>query len=364
MGMDRLLGGPFGVSITRWVWAANLDRPAGDKAKLVFGRSGNLELVNADGRICWQTNTSNKGVVDIKLLPNGNLVLLDENGGFVWQSFHYPTDTLLVGQNLGAGVSSTNKIVNGDYSMVFKSKKTLSLFYNPKSKSSSSPKPLNYYDVATGVGNNISFAIIKYGAYNELGVSTEYLHYQLAYPKYNGTLSMLRLGSNGNLYIYTHYELPINRYVAWEKTYAAFSSEGRTSVTECLLPTKCGSFGLCEDNQCVACPTPKGLIGWDKKCQLPSIPSCNVSVANVDYFKVDDVVDYRRPLDLVNGEKPMKVKECMKKCSDDCQCVGFFYKNVGSKCLLVTQLNTLSKIQYSVFSTSKGLMDAYVKYAK
>ncbi|KAF5183213.1 hypothetical protein FRX31_027200 [Thalictrum thalictroides] len=35
--------------------------------------------------------------------------------------------------------------------------------------------------------------------------------------------------------------------------------------SECQLPEKCGNFGVCEDNQCVACPTPNGLMGWSRK---------------------------------------------------------------------------------------------------
>ncbi|XP_026389108.1 EP1-like glycoprotein 2 [Papaver somniferum] len=119
------LGMGIGVSNSRliWVWAANRGRPVGENAVLSFGRNGNLVLVDADGRVAWQTRTANKGVVDIKLLPNGNLVLL---GGFVWQSFDYPSDTLLNGQGLRPG-GANNKLVSrlsetddspGPYSLV------------------------------------------------------------------------------------------------------------------------------------------------------------------------------------------------------------------------------------------------------
>ncbi|KAI3900666.1 hypothetical protein MKW92_022462 [Papaver armeniacum] len=362
MGMGRRFHHPDGI--TRWVWAANLNRPVGDKAKLVFSRSGNLALIDANGRIGWQTKTSNKGVVDIKLLPNGNLVLLDKNGGFVWQSFYYPTNTLLVGQGLGIGSSSTNKIVNGDYSMVLQGE-TLGLFFNPNPKSASaSVKPFNYYNV-TQMGKlviNITFDTSKFffgeGSLNVLGIAISAgSSFMLAYPKYNSTLSMLRLGSNGNLYIYTYYELSAHGFIAWEETYAAFSREGRPS--ECLLPAKCMSFGLCKDNQCVACPTPKGLMGWDEKCKLPKVPACNVSAAKLGYFKVRDVEDYR-PLVNSDGEGPITVNDCMKKCTDACKCVGFFYKNNGFKCFLAAQFNTLAKLD----AVSKDSIDAYIKYAK
>ena len=84
----------------------------------------------------WQTNTANKGVTGIKLLPNGNLVLYDKNGKFVWQSFDYPSDTLLVGMSLR--LNGRNKLVSrvseidgsdGKYSMVFE-KKGLTMYIN------------------------------------------------------------------------------------------------------------------------------------------------------------------------------------------------------------------------------------------
>ncbi|XP_026383332.1 epidermis-specific secreted glycoprotein EP1-like [Papaver somniferum] len=349
--------------ITRWVWAANLNRPVGNKAKLIFSRSGNLALIDGNGRIGWQTRTSNKGVVDIRLLPNGNLVLLDRNGGFVWQSFHYPTNTLLVGQGLGPGSSTTNKIVNGRYSLVLQDAK-LSLFIAPEPKSS---KPTNIYNITqmSVLGSNITFDTSKHfygpgpgGFYIQLSiVVSSNSFYPLASPKYNSTLSMLRIGSNGNLFIYTYFELPSNGYKAWEKTYATFSGEGRDN--ECILPSKCGSFGLCEDGQCVACPTPKGQLGWDKNCKLPSIPSCNASAANVGYYEVPYVADYRL-LDDSDGEGSLRVDECMKKCSSDCKCVGFFHRLLATRfqCLLATQINTLAK------GDVRASADVYIKYTK
>jgi hypothetical protein len=84
-------------SLFRWVWEANRGNPVHENATLTFGSNGNLVLADADGRVAWQTNTANKGVVGFKLLSNGNMVLLNSKGNFIWQSFDYPTDTLLVG---------------------------------------------------------------------------------------------------------------------------------------------------------------------------------------------------------------------------------------------------------------------------
>ncbi|KAJ8616483.1 hypothetical protein MRB53_035855 [Persea americana] len=76
--------------------------------------------------------------------------------------------------------------------------------------------------------------------------------------KYNSTASYLRLGTNGNVKVNTLYDKASWRL--WEVTFTLFSRDSLRS--ECSLPRRCGSFGLCEEDQCVACPSPKGLLGW------------------------------------------------------------------------------------------------------
>ncbi|KAK8638234.1 hypothetical protein V6N13_136672 [Hibiscus sabdariffa] len=107
-------------SLFRWVWEAKRGNP---------------------------TNTANRGVVGFKLLSNGNMVLHDSKGKFIWQSFDHPTDTLLVGQSLRIGGptklvsrASAQNNVDGAYSLVMEPK-GLVLQY----KGLNSPKPLVYF---------------------------------------------------------------------------------------------------------------------------------------------------------------------------------------------------------------------------
>ncbi|KAI3852386.1 hypothetical protein MKX03_018866 [Papaver bracteatum] len=327
--------GNGGNTRIRWVWAANLNHPVGENANLVFNSTGNLALIDTDGRVAWQTNTANKGVVDIKLLPNGNFVLVNKNGEFVWQSFNHPTNTLLVGQALIPGSSITNKLVNGAYSLVLQGKQ-LGLFFNPNRKSSSS-KPFNYFNLIEPV---LQSSVLK------------------TQPKYNSSLSIFWLGADGNAYIYTYFERSSERD-AWEETYATFSKNGTNG--ECLMPEKCGSFGLCSNSQCVACPTPKGLTGWNKECKPSSLPSCSASAAKVGYYKLEGV-DRFLSAASAEAEGPMKVDACMKKCSDDCKCACFFYRVDSSMCLRTSQFYTMMKLSDDL--ESNKLSTVYIKYAK
>ncbi|XP_056698883.1 epidermis-specific secreted glycoprotein EP1-like [Spinacia oleracea] len=131
----------------KWVWSPNRNNPVRDGASLSLGKDGNLVLADDDGRVVWQTNTANNGVIGFKLLDNGNLVLYDANNNFVWQSFDYPSDTLLAGQSLKAGL--TNKLVsNASPSSYFEGNYTLEMSPNNVSlyyKSSNNPTPLPYY---------------------------------------------------------------------------------------------------------------------------------------------------------------------------------------------------------------------------
>lgn len=337
-------------SLFRWVWEANRGDPVGENATLTFGTNGNLALTDADGRIAWQTNTSNKGVVGFKLLPNGNMVLHDTKGNYIWQSYDHPTDTILVGQSFRVGgptklVSRVSAQVNanGPYTLVMEPKR-LAMYY----KSPNSPSPLLYYTML-GITNSIlkeatfdcspetddAFAYDLTFAYQSMDGSTGGT-LEIARPKYNSTFSILRLGIDGNLRVYTYSDKV--DWGAWEVTFTLFARDSTYAMwdTECQLPQRCGDFGLCEDSQCVACPTPKGLMGWSKDCKQPK-PSCGSNV----YYKVQGVDHFLSKYTKGNG--PMTIDDCGKKCTKDCKCLGYFYHQESSRCWIAYDIKTITK---------------------
>ncbi|KAF3676456.1 putative ER lumen protein retaining receptor-like [Capsicum annuum] len=344
-------------SVMRWVWEANRGKPVQENATLTFGRDGNLVLADVDGTVAWHTNTANKGVTGLKLLPNGNLVLHDKNGRFVWQSFDHPTDTLLVGQGLRAkGPSrlvsrkSSKEPVDGPYSFVLEGGHW-AMYY----ASVNSQRPLPYFksdDYGNGKGSLAHFDFYcepEYGANYafELGFGYNMTNSPssgtsiFTRPKYNSTYTMFRVDMDGNLRMYT-YEPNVD-WGAWDTTYQLFDRDN-DGKSECKLPRKCGSLGVCEDSQCVACPSPRGLIGWSKGCSPPKLPACKGG-SNVDYYKVVGVEHFTS--DYNEGIGPMKINECKDRCNKDCKCVGFFYREESSKCLVVPELGALVKVTNS-----------------
>lgn len=348
------MGSRHSESKMLWVWDANRSKPVRENATLSFGADGNLVLADVDGSIAWQTGTANKGVIGLQILGNGNMVLYDAKGAFIWQSFDHPSDTLLVGQ--GLHLNGPTKLVsrmsyedptNGPYTFVME-QRHLAMYY--KSNNAVSPLLYHIYDEfgnGKGALANAVFTVNVDETYHttelflacDMKGSPSSGNRLLARPKYNATYSMLRLDFDGNLRIYT-YDENVD-WGAWEVTFTLLNREDDIeSTSECRLPKKCGSFGVCEDNQCVACPTPAALLGWSKSCAPPVLPGCKRG-ANVDYYKVVGVEHF------LNGYAEggrMKIGDCREKCNKDCKCAGFFYREESSKCLLAPELDTLIKV--------------------
>ncbi|KAK1409575.1 hypothetical protein QVD17_36102 [Tagetes erecta] len=90
------------------VWVANRNTPLSDtKGMLRVNSTGTLLLLSGNNTMFWSSNLSvsvSNGNVAAKLLDSGNLVVCKDSCSdqdFIWQSFDYPTDTLLAGMKFG-----------------------------------------------------------------------------------------------------------------------------------------------------------------------------------------------------------------------------------------------------------------------
>ncbi|OMP04569.1 hypothetical protein COLO4_09515 [Corchorus olitorius] len=90
------------------VWVANRINPINDSTGLLkIETNGRVVLQGQNRTIVWSTN-STEGVRNpiLQLLDSGNLVVRDGSDGdnsenYLWQSFDYPTDTMLPGMKIG-----------------------------------------------------------------------------------------------------------------------------------------------------------------------------------------------------------------------------------------------------------------------
>ncbi|KAK2978974.1 hypothetical protein RJ640_017538 [Escallonia rubra] len=89
------------------VWVANRDNPITDSSGVLsIDKAGNLVLNHKNQEVLWSTNASSTTITissSAQLVDSGNLVLFQGGGKKVvaWQSFDYPTNTMLPNMTLG-----------------------------------------------------------------------------------------------------------------------------------------------------------------------------------------------------------------------------------------------------------------------
>ncbi|GLJ35710.1 hypothetical protein SUGI_0717360 [Cryptomeria japonica] len=206
-----------------------------ENATLTLTSTGELVLKDADGTLVWSTNTSTHDFQGMAIQVSGNLVLLNNSNGIMWQSFDYPTDTLLlgqklkVGQNLIANISPTNTSQDNfgcslsvDSFLMYTAKVPPQIYYRyPKSPP---PVKLSYLQF-----DNEHFHVFPF-----INFST---------PK--GCL-YFKIIPDGHLQFYSILEASGRSVIDYLSTFTR-------SLGMCDYPMACGNYGVCRDGQC-SCP--------------------------------------------------------------------------------------------------------------
>uniref|UniRef100_A0A2N9FK57 non-specific serine/threonine protein kinase n=1 Tax=Fagus sylvatica TaxID=28930 RepID=A0A2N9FK57_FAGSY len=76
-----------------------------------------LTVTNQAGKELWSTPPLNSEVAAMQLSETGNLVLVDVRNVTLWESFDYPTDTIVMGQHISAGKSLESSVTDEDLSV-------------------------------------------------------------------------------------------------------------------------------------------------------------------------------------------------------------------------------------------------------
>nr|XP_043619848.1 G-type lectin S-receptor-like serine/threonine-protein kinase At4g27290 [Erigeron canadensis] len=106
--MNRYLGIWFKkVSVRTVIWVANREHPLpGVSPLLLKVVDPGILVLFSNMSMIWSSNTTMTSQnATAKLQDSGNLVLTDQQERTIWQSFDYPTDTLLYGMKIGKDYS-------------------------------------------------------------------------------------------------------------------------------------------------------------------------------------------------------------------------------------------------------------------
>ncbi|CAH2078375.1 unnamed protein product [Thlaspi arvense] len=354
------------ISKRTYVWVANRDSPLSSSIGTLKISDNNLALLDQSDKPVWSTNLTGGDVrapVVAELLDNGNLVLRDSNNNdpdeFLWQSFDFPTDTLLPEMKLGWDLKtrhnrslrswrSPDDLSSGDFSFKLETRGFPEIFlWNRESRV-----------YRSGPWNGIRFSGVPemqafdYIVFN-FTASNEEVSYSFRVTK-NNMYSRLTLSSTGILQRFTWIEAVQN----WNQFWYA-------PKDQCDEYKECGSYGYCDSNTSPVCncikgfeprnPQVWGLRDGSDGCVRKTQLSCDSGDGFVRLKKMK-LPDTR----ATSVDRGIGLKECEEKCMSDCNCTAFANTDIrdgGSGCVIWT--GEISDIRNYV----EGGQDLYVKLA-
>ena len=246
----------------------------------------------------------------------------------MWESFDFPTDTLLPEQLLTGNTKlvSSRRQVNyssGLYELSFNNSGFVRLLYNsPDSSSYWVPSPFSW-----PLYNNSRIAVL-----NAIGNFSSSDNFTFMSADYGAVLHRrLTLDYDGNLRLYSWEEEGQTWVVSWQ----AFQ-------IPCWIPGGCGANSFCSyvigsGRKCSCSPgyKMKNRSNWADGCEPEVYISCTempkselgfVLLSHVDFFGYDFTIFPNYTFD-----------QCSNQCLTACDCKAFQYRG-DSKCYLKTRL--------------------------
>ncbi|KAM4097591.1 hypothetical protein ACJW30_07G012600 [Castanea mollissima] len=290
------------VSEQRVAWVANRKHPFPDSTA-VLNINPDGDLVISDGSMTYDvTHTSAGNGTYAMLLDTGNLILTNRVSELFWQSFDYPTDTLLPGMKLSVHENASLK----------------------SWKSLEDPAPgLFYLQWALGIYSTFLPIIMKGSEvyWSSLRTSFDVLSYGSDYVTWPSNytsqtqISRIVLDESGKL-----------KLQSWLEDQKKWNSSIQSS--RCEDYALCGNFSVCNEtarNPCSCLPGFNPVSGdVSSDCVRKTALQCsnNNSDTQNDKFLLMSKVDW------LDYPKPLKMssdKECQSSCLNNCSCIAYAF---------------------------------------
>ncbi|KAL6845313.1 hypothetical protein ACP4OV_024808 [Aristida adscensionis] len=314
------------------VWTANPRAPVNGRGSAIsFRRDGGLALADTNGTTVWESKTRGGGLT-LSLLDTGNLVIADSAAAAgarpSWQSFDWPTDTLVPSQPLTKGT----RLVAGYYALYYDSDNVLRLLYDgPEISSIYWPNP----DFGVFPNGRTNYNSTRVGVLDDAGVflSSDNLRAEASDLGRPGVKRRMTIEQDGNVRIYS-----LNAFTGgWTATWAALQQP-------CTAHGLCGKNAICEYQPGLRCSCVPGYEmvdrqDWRKGCKpmfsaaafancsrqaaAPPAPAPEkrfkfVGVHHVDFYGYD-----------LGYNQSVTFQQCKQLCLEMCLCAAFSYRFEG-----------------------------------
>ncbi|XP_022716025.1 G-type lectin S-receptor-like serine/threonine-protein kinase At4g27290 isoform X2 [Durio zibethinus] len=343
------------------VWVANRDNPiTSSSGSLVFNHQGSLSLYNGTVFI-WFVNVSrvlNNPI--FQLLDNGNLVLTDDSGDYIWESFDYITDTLLpdmkLGWNLKTGLKrnmtswlATDDPATGEF--------TFSL--DPPEAPELVLRKGNQKEYRWGPWDGVRFSgsdeLRSNPVYTpEFNSSREEIYYTFKVVD-SSILSRFVVTPQGLL-----------QYLTWTNHSNGWATMVTLQRDSCDRYESCGPYGKCYTDvpncRCLSGFTPKSpenwrLIDWSDGC----VRKRNLDCENDGFVKYERMKLPDNSRLVTNRNFSLSLEECEAECLKNCSCMAYTRIDIhgnGGDC--VTWFGDLVDMKYF----SNGGNNLYIRMAR
>lgn len=329
------------------VWVANRDTPLENSTGfLTIGDKGNIALVypnNNNNNTVWsssQTRATNPVVVQI--LDTGNLVLREANVNdptkYLWQSFDYPTDTLLPGMKMGWNFDKgTEKHIT---SWMITGQDPSTGNYSFKIKNQALPEIFLWSNQNTIIYRSGPWNGERFSGVPEMHPDTDSMVFDFSYDEHGiyysfsigdpSISSRLLVNSNGQLQRVTR--------AASTETWTLFWYAPKD---QCDGYRVCGPYGMCDTNaspvcKCVGGFKPKNLAAWNLRDGSDGcVRKTDLECGSDKFLHLEDVKLPETTSVFVN--KTMSLVECEDLCHRNCSCTAYAnieVTNGGSGCVL------------------------------
>ncbi|TKY71595.1 G-type lectin S-receptor serine/threonine-protein kinase [Spatholobus suberectus] len=306
------------------IWVANRDKPlVNSGGSLTFSNDGKLILLSHTGRVVWSSNSSGPARNPVaQLLDSGNFVLKDYGDeGYLWESFDYPSDTLIPGMKLGwnfkTGLNghltswkSPSDPSSGEYTYTVDPRGLPQLFLHKGNRKvfRSGPWYGQQFKGDPVLSANPIFKPIFVFDSDEVSYS---------YETKDNIISRFVLGQSGLI-----------QHFSWNDPHSSWFSEFSVQGDHCDDYGLCGAYGFCNIKSSPICKCLMGfepklpreweMSEWSGGCVRKNSLVCSNGNAFKQFtgMKLPDAAEFHTNYSI-------SIDHCEAECSKNCSCVAY-----------------------------------------
>ncbi|GKV48275.1 hypothetical protein SLEP1_g55097 [Rubroshorea leprosula] len=338
-GSDKWFVGVWYKNIPEktYVWVANRDNPLSNSSGAFKVVDQNIVLLDQNQKLVWSSNTT-RGINTVaELLDSGNLVLreAEDPNNYLWQSFDFPTDTILPAMKLGWDLNtgferyltswrSSADPSSGDFSLKLNYHGLPDIFLWNKQQIESRSGPWN----GEGFSGAAGMEPLDYLKL-ELVTNQDEVTYSFSVTTKN-LFTRLIVKPDGFL-----------QRLTWIPNTKQWNQIWYAPKDQCDKFRKCGPYGICDTNASPVCNCPRGfepknLQAWNLRDGSDGcVRKTNLSCMGDKFLHLRNVKLPETTTAFV--DRSMSLKDCGDQCLRNCSCTAYAnadIRNGGTGCVI------------------------------